>query len=260
MSRSSSEMSVCWRSPVSSSSRSSSSSLRSRASSSSRSSTSAGSSIEIDAEVAAVVHLDGRVTRGTRRLLVGREQRVLERGDERALLDPLLALDLANGFDDLLAHGSTSRRSDCPARSTRTECPRSAPSTTSVTASVPASFNFALELRPAVDRLARAERDPAAEHAREMTPACAAAARFPGDETSTRVLAQVVAQHVGDAHAELVVDPGRMVDVDDEPVRVCELDGQHLDPRQVVLDPGCDLTLAAAVPSRVSWPCALPCP
>ena len=58
-----------------------------------------------DAEVAGVVvHLDGRVTRRARRLLVGGEERILERGDERALLDSLVALDLADGLDDLLAH------------------------------------------------------------------------------------------------------------------------------------------------------------
>ena len=57
-----------------------------------------------DAEVALVVELDGRVPGGTRRLLVRSEQRVLECGDERAALDSLLALDLANGVNDLLAH------------------------------------------------------------------------------------------------------------------------------------------------------------
>src|SRR5436190_2535730 len=77
-----------------------------------------------DAEVAAVVHLHGGVPGRARRLLVGREQRVLERRDERALLDALVALDLANSFDDLLAHLTPSRRSGCPARSTRTEYPR----------------------------------------------------------------------------------------------------------------------------------------
>ena len=57
-----------------------------------------------DAELAVVVHLDGRVARRARRLLVRGEQRVLEGRDERALLDSLVALDLANGVDDLLAH------------------------------------------------------------------------------------------------------------------------------------------------------------
>src|SRR4051812_26669795 len=58
----------------------------------------------VDAKVAAVVELDGCVPGCTRRLLVGRKQRVLERGDERAAFDSLLALDLANGVNDLLAH------------------------------------------------------------------------------------------------------------------------------------------------------------
>jgi hypothetical protein len=75
-----------------------------------------------DAKVAAVIHLDGRVAGCARRLLVRGEQRVLERGNERALFDSLVALDLANGLDDLLAHWATSRRSSCPARSPRTEC------------------------------------------------------------------------------------------------------------------------------------------
>src|SRR5205823_15043416 len=57
-----------------------------------------------DAEVAAVVELVGCVPGRTRRLLVRRQQRVLERGDERPALDSLLALDLANGVNDFLAH------------------------------------------------------------------------------------------------------------------------------------------------------------
>ena len=48
-----------------------------------------------DAEVARVVELDDGVAGRARGLLVGREQRVLERVDERARLDALLALDLA---------------------------------------------------------------------------------------------------------------------------------------------------------------------
>src|SRR5581483_4399661 len=60
----------------------------------------------VDAEVTAVVELDRRVPRRTGRLLVGGEQRVLECGDERPALDALLALDLANGFNDFLTHPS----------------------------------------------------------------------------------------------------------------------------------------------------------
>ena len=55
-----------------------------------------------DAEVARVlVELDGRVARRAGRLLVRGEQCVLERLDERAALDALLALDRLDAFDDL---------------------------------------------------------------------------------------------------------------------------------------------------------------
>ena len=56
------------------------------------------------AEVALVIDLDRGVARGSGHLLVGGEERVLERGDERAALDPLFALDVANRLDDLLTH------------------------------------------------------------------------------------------------------------------------------------------------------------
>ena len=59
-----------------------------------------------DAEVAAhAVELDLRVPCRARRLLVGGEQGVLERADERLVLDALLLLDLSNRFQDLPAHG-----------------------------------------------------------------------------------------------------------------------------------------------------------
>jgi len=57
-----------------------------------------------DAEVSFVIELDHRVTGGVGNLLVGREQRVLERVDEGAALDALFALDFADGLDDLLRH------------------------------------------------------------------------------------------------------------------------------------------------------------
>ena len=107
-------------SPVSSSMRSSSSSARSRASSRSRVSRSARQLDREHAEVARVVELDGGMAGRARRLLVRGEQRVLERGDERARLDSLLALDLANGLDDFLGHLLlTLHRSDSRARSRR---------------------------------------------------------------------------------------------------------------------------------------------
>ena len=49
------------------------------------------------------------------------------------------------------------------------------------------------------------------------------------------VLVQVVPKDVGDALAEPVVDPLRMVDEDGEVVGACELDGQHLDAGQAGL-------------------------
>ena len=57
-----------------------------------------------DAEVALVVEDHGGVPSGSGRFLVRREQRVLERSDESPTLDALLALDLAYGVNDLLAH------------------------------------------------------------------------------------------------------------------------------------------------------------
>src|SRR5207237_6270148 len=48
--------------------------------------------------------LDGRVPGRARGLLVGGEERVLERLDQHVFLDALLALDRADGFDDLSAH------------------------------------------------------------------------------------------------------------------------------------------------------------
>ena len=60
-----------------------------------------------DAEVAAhAVELHLRVPCRAGRLLVGGEQGVLERADERLVLDALLLLDLPDRFQDLPAHGS----------------------------------------------------------------------------------------------------------------------------------------------------------
>src|SRR5207253_1702068 len=75
------------------------------------------------AEVALLVDLDGRVPRGAGHLLVSSEQSVLERGDEGSALDSLFALDVANCFNDFLAHLPTPLRSGSPGRSRRTGCP-----------------------------------------------------------------------------------------------------------------------------------------
>ena len=58
-----------------------------------------------------------------------------------------------------------------------------------------------------------------------------------------RVAVEVAAQEVGHARAERVVDARRVVDVDAEPVRARELDGEHLDLRQPGLDRARDLPL-----------------
>ena len=77
----------------------------------------------VDAVVARVVELDRGMPRGARRLLVGRKEGVLERREQRFRVDALLALDLPNRLNDLLAHHApTLRRSDWPARSRRTVC------------------------------------------------------------------------------------------------------------------------------------------
>ena len=73
-----------------------------------------------------------------------------------------------------------------------------------------------------------------------------------------RVLAQVLAQHVGDARAERVVDALGVVDEDGEPLGADELDGEHLDARQGRLDlPSdllrqCPLLLVCCAQPRVS--------
>ena len=61
-----------------------------------------------DAELALVVELHGGVAVGAGRLLVGGEQAVAQRADEHAALQVLLALQLADRFDNLSAHLVTS--------------------------------------------------------------------------------------------------------------------------------------------------------
>ena len=65
----------------------------------------------VHAEVAArAVHLHARVLRRIRRLLVGRQERVLQRRHQAVRGDSLLALEDADGLDDLLGHRSPSSR------------------------------------------------------------------------------------------------------------------------------------------------------
>src|SRR4029077_4699600 len=114
-----------------------------------------------DAEVAGVVvHLHRRVTGRPGRLLVRREQRVLESRDERALFDSLVALDLADGLDDLLGHVTLPFTSDIGMRLARTisryGISVSVPSEAATfTLCSPAERTSPLNFRPAVRSLTR---------------------------------------------------------------------------------------------------------
>ena len=179
MSRSSSRTRVWLRSPFSTSASSSSVIARSRASSISRSSMSAGSSTAQTRKSPLVVELDLRVARCAGGLLVGGEQGVLERVDEGVFLDPLLALDLPDCFQNLSAHLVTLRRSDCRARSRRTarrcaRCRRPRRSPRSSPASTISPLNFD---RPSIAAPCGAWR--ACRPRPRSARGCAAAARSP---------------------------------------------------------------------------------
>src|SRR5437764_161736 len=236
MSSSSSEMSVCWRSPVSTSSASSSSSLRSRASSSSRSSMSAGSSIEktrkspaSSSSTAAWRDAPGIFLYAARSASSSAATSVpcsmpLSRSISRtaSMISWLMALpfvdqvapddrvvrdvELAAVHADL--HGGLAGRDDLAAETAigRAQCDASA------------------EGVPEVRRGPNRPFEPGRRHV-------------------DRVFAQVVAQDVRHALAELVVDPLRVVDEDREALVPGELDGQHLGSGHAGFDPLGDLSL-----------------
>src|SRR5690349_177716 len=218
MSRSSSEISVCWRSPVSSSSRSSSSSLRSRASSRRRVSMSPGSSIEY--------------TRKSPPLSIS-----------------TCACREAPGVFLYAARSASSRA--------ETSAPSSMPLSRSIsrTASMISwliSHPLVDQVRPhdvlvrdlglvdahaarirghelAADAaVTRAQLDSAADGAGEVL----RLAQRPfdsGGRDVDAVLAQVVAQRIRDARAQRMIDAVGMVDVHGEAIRGLELDREHLD-------------------------------
>src|SRR5581483_2110887 len=64
-----------------------------------------------------------------------------------------------------------------------------------------------------------------------------------GGRDVDRVLAQVVAQDVGDTRAQRVVHPFGMVDVDGEAIRALQLDRKHLDAFEASFDARADLAL-----------------
>ena len=179
-----------------------------------------------DAEVAAVVELDRGVARRARRLLVCGEQRVLERGDERAALDSLLALDLANGVNDLLAH----RLVPSSIRLARTIC----------------VVRYVCRLRPfriCTDRSPAATTSPRARPVVGLQPhrSCPTArskcARVrsgrskPGEETSTQYLSRYGRSSSVTRSQSAWSTPSRMVDVDAEPLLARDLEREHLDAR-----------------------------
>ena len=198
------------------------------------------------AEVARVVELDGGVPRRARRLLVGREQRVLERGDERARLDPLLALDLANGLNDLLGHlAPTLRRSDSPARSRRTGCRWLAGPEIELHGALAGRDHLAAQA-PLVGRLqAHLAADGALEvRARAQRPV------EPRRGDLDRVRLEIRLQNVGHARAERVVDAAGMVDVDAEALLAGDLEREHLDARKSLRNL-CETCGTAVSPCRV---------
>src|SRR5579864_2165968 len=233
MSRSSSEMSVCWRSPVSSSSRSSSSSFRSRASSSSRVSMSPGSSIE-----------------NTRK-------------------SPSVSISTVAWRD---APGVFLYAASNASSSAETSAPSSIPLSRSIsrTASMISwliSHPLVDEVRPhdlvvrnfgVVDlHVARIRGHelplqlPAPERAELLAaPDCAGEmlglAQRPLDAWGRHVdavLAEVVAQGVGYPRAQRVVDACGMVDVHGEAIRALQLDREHLDAVEAAFDALRDLGL-----------------
>src|SRR5581483_6040544 len=181
----------------------------------------------VHAEVARVVELDRRVPGGPRRLLVRREQRVLEGGDERARLDALLALDLADGVDDLLSHPYLPFVDQVGPHDL-------------VVRYVGRLAAAALEPEGALargdDLAAQAlacgpDTDPAPDGAREVL------ARAQGTLGARRrhldrVAVEVRSQQPGHPLAERVVDAAGPVDVDAEALLAGQLEGEDLNPGQ----------------------------
>ena len=193
----------------------------------------------VDAEVALVVELDRRVARRARGLLVRGQERVLERVDQGLAVDPLLLLDDANRLDDLSGHLAPSsirlpRTIESYGISTGSPLPRR-------------RREARARRRRRAGRGTRfrsrgAHGDRAADGALEVraTPERGLGA---GRRDVDRVLAQVVAEDVGDALAERVVDALRMVDEDRHPLRAGELERQDLDSGQAALDARGDLAV-----------------
>src|SRR5581483_774207 len=90
--------------------------------------------------------------------------------------------------------------------------------------------------------LPRPELDAVADGVREVLRLSQRPVRTGGGDVDG-VLAEVVAQDVGDPRAERVVDAGRTVDVHREVIRAVQLDSEHLDAFEGALDACADLAL-----------------
>src|ERR671933_418709 len=95
--------------------------------------------------------------------------------------------------------------------------------------------NLAAKPPPAADLVLRSERDAAAYGVGEVGGLAERPLEARRGDVD-RVAVEVAPQEVRHPLAERMVDPARMVDVDAEPLRRHELDGQHLDARQDGLD------------------------
>ena len=192
----------------------------------------------VDAEVALVVELDRRVARGAGGLLVRGQERVLERVDQGVAVDPLLLLDDANRLDDLSAHLAPSsirfpRTIESYGISTGSPLPGS---TRSVCSPTPTSWPRT-RLRSAV-RTETVRPTTRSKCGRRLN-----GGSVPGRRDVDRVILQVVAEGLGDALTELVVDPLRMVDEDRHPLGAGELEREDLDSGQAPLDARGDLAV-----------------
>src|SRR5487761_274051 len=233
MSRSSSVMRVCWRSPVSSSRRSSSSSLRSRASSSSRVSMSPGSSIE-NTRKSPWLSISTAAWRDAPGVFLYAASSASSSADTSAPSSMPLSRSIsrtASMISWLMSHLSVDqvRPHDLVVRNLGLVDPHTA---------LICKNNLALQL-PATER---AELHAAPDRAGEML-RCTQRPLDPWRGDVDGVLTLVVAQAVGDARAQRVVDAGSVVDEHCESVRSLQLDREHLDAVEAALDAFADLAL-----------------
>src|ERR687888_418439 len=236
MSRSSSVTSVCERSPVSASSRSSSSSARSRASSRRRSSMSGGSSIEktrnspspgssstVAWRDAPGVFLYAASSASSSAWMSVFSSIPFSRSIvlTASMISRLISLPLV----DHVAPHDLGVRDEYRLAAVRAE----------LHASPAGVEDLAPEPPPSVDLVLRAEGDAAADGVGEVGGLAERPLQARRGDVD-RVAVEVAPQEIRHQLAERVVDPGRMVDVDAEPLRRHELDGQHLDPGQAGFD------------------------